>query len=167
MRDMFRLAGQTLFYAAAALLTGYLATHPAYQQIPSGHAQIKLSFSHGGERREPCRTLTSEEIARLPRSAKRPNDCSRERVPLRAQMEVDDQLVYDALLEPSGLSRDGPSRVYEKFIIRSGRHKIVVRLRDTARSDGFDYERIVTEELKPMRNLAIDFRPEAGGFIFR
>jgi hypothetical protein len=167
MGELLRYAGQALFYAAAAALSGYLATHPVYEQIPDDHAQIKLSFSHGGERKEACRTLTPQEIAKLPRGEKRPNDCSGERVALRAQVVIDDALLYDAMLEPTGFSRDGPSHAYEKFIIPAGRHEIMVRLRDTRRNEGFDYEQFVTEELKPMQNLAIDFRPEAGGFNFR
>jgi hypothetical protein len=167
MHDLLRYSGQALFYAAAAALTGYLATHPVYEPVAPGHAQIKLSFTHGGERKHPCRRLTPDEIAKLPRGEKRPHDCSRERVALRTQIVIDDRVLYDAVLEPTGLSRDGPARVYEKFIVPAGRRQIVVRLRDSGGSEGFDYERTVSQELKPMQNLAIDFRPEAGGFIFQ
>ena len=37
----------------------------------------------------------------------------------------------------------------------------------TATHEGFDYERRAEVELAPRQNLAIDFRAETGGFIFR
>ena len=167
MSEPLRYLGQAVFYIAAAIFTGFLATHPIYVQVPADQAQIKLSFSHGGARKEPCRALTPEEIAKLPREQKRPNTCSRERIPVRAEITVDGQVLYDATLPPTGLSRDGPSNAYEKFLIRAGSHRIVARLRDTKRTDGFDYESAVTIDLKPLQNLAIDFHPEVGGFVFR
>ena len=53
------------------------------------------------------------------------------------------------------------------FTVPAGRHEIVVRLRDGKQRDTFDYEKRATVELAPMQNLAIDFKADAGGFIFR
>ena len=41
------------------------------------------------------------------------------------------------------------------------------RLRDSARSESFDYEREVEVDLVPGQNFVVDFRAEAGGFIFK
>jgi hypothetical protein len=43
----------------------------------------------------------------------------------------------------------------------------VARLRDSDRSEGFDYERTGVLELAPAQSLAIDFRAEMGGFVLR
>ena len=86
---------------------------------------------------------------------------------MRVQLMLDERTVYDAVLEPTGLSRDGPARAYKKFAVPAGRHVIVARLRDSKRSEGFDYETRRTVELAPLQNLAIDFKADAGGFIFR
>ena len=42
-----------------------------------------------------------------------------------------------------------------------------MRMRDTARPDGFDHEGRNSVELKPDQMLVIDYRPESGEFIFR
>jgi hypothetical protein len=135
--------------------------------VPEGLAQIKMSLSHGAERRTECRRLSPEEIAKLPPSKRRPNTCARERIAIRVQLLTDGEVVYDEELVPTGLSSDGPARMYRKFLVPAGRHRLVARLRDSKRALGFDYESEHTVELAPWQNLAIDFRPEAGGFIFR
>jgi hypothetical protein len=56
--------------------------------------------------------------------------------------------------------------VYHRFPVAAGRHEFVARLRDSRRSDGFDYEGSAVLELVPQQNLAIDFQPDAGGFLF-
>jgi hypothetical protein len=40
-----------------------------------------------------------------------------------------------------------------------------LRLRDTARTEGYDYELDQIIDLRPQQNLAVDFRPEMGGFV--
>lgn len=162
-----RLAGQVVFYVLAAAGTAYLAANPVYHQFPADKAQIKLSFAHGAARMEDCRRLTPKEIAKLPPGQRRPNTCSRERVPVHVQLSVNDETVYEATLEPTGLSRDGPARVYQKFAVPAGRHVIVARLRDSKRKQGFDYETQKSVDLTPWQNLSIDFKADAGGFIFR
>jgi len=167
MRRLSRYAGQLLFFAAAALLTGFFASRPVYQAFPADSALIKLSFSHGAVRKVECHRLTSKEIAALPPNERRPNTCGRERVPQRIQVTVDGKLVYDAELPPTGLAGDGPARAYRKFTVPAGRHKVELRLRDNRALTGFDYETERAVELKPRQNLAIDFKADRGGFIFR
>ena len=72
-----------------------------------------------------------------------------------------------AVLPPTGFAGSGPSRAYQRFAVPPGRHELTARLRDTDRAEGFDYERMAVVELAPAQSLAIDFRAEMGGFIFR
>lgn len=167
MISPLKLAGQAVVLAGAAAFTGYFASDPVYRQFPEGHAQIKLSFAHGAQRKEACRRLTSKEIAKLPPNERRPNTCSRERLPVRIQLALDGQIIHDASLPPTGLSGDGPSRAYVKFAVPAGRHEIVARLRDTDRDQGFDYETRKVVELGTWQSLAIDFKADKGGFSFR
>ncbi len=167
MRDFFRYAGQFVFLVLAMVFIGYFSSQPAYQQFPDGMAQIKMSFAHGGARKIDCRKLTSAEIAKLPANERRPNNCTRERIAVLVQLSLDGELLYDDLLEATGLSKDGPSRTYRKLIVPAGPHTITARLRDTKRTTGFDYETTHEVVLKPFQNLAVDFKADTGGFSFR
>jgi hypothetical protein len=167
MPSAFSFAGQAVVFAAVAAFVGYFAAHPLYHQVPEGDAQIKLALQHGGARVVDCRRRTAEELAKLPTTGRRPNDCSRERVPLAIELSVDGRPIYEDVLPPTGLSRDGASITYRKFLVPAGQHVIEAKLRDTKRSSGFDYEKRVEAELKPWQNLAIDFNAEKGGFLFR
>jgi hypothetical protein len=69
-------------------------------------------------------------------------------------------------LPPTGLAGDGPSRVYRRFAVAAGEHRLRLRLRDTARSDGFDHEHAATVSLRPGQNLVVDFRA-GSGFVIR
>ncbi|NNE21329.1 MAG: hypothetical protein HKN11_01840 [Rhizobiales bacterium] len=167
MRRYLRYTGQFAFFLLIAAFIGYFSNQPVYQQTPDGMAQIKLSFAHGAARKVDCRKLSSKEIARLPANERRPNTCARERIPVHIQLMLDGELLYDAQLQATGLSQDGPARTYRKLIVPAGPHTIVARLRDTKRGSGFDYEAERQVTLKPFQNLAIDFKADSGGFQFR
>ncbi len=167
MTDALRLSGQAIALALLMLFIGVFASWPRLTYFPSDRAQLKLSFAHGAERKDECRRLTSEEIAKLPPNQRRPNTCGRERLPIRVQLVLDEQTIYDAVLEPTGLARDGPARVYQKFAIPAGRHVIIARLRDSRRTDGFDYETRAEIRLEPLQSLAIEFKGDQGTFTFR
>jgi hypothetical protein len=160
-----RFLGQAACYAAVALLLGYFSSAPAYAPIPPDQALIKLSFMHGAQRRGDCRRLSSEELAKLAPNMRKTVECPRERLPVIVELELDNELLYAATLPPTGLSGDGPSRAYQRFVVPPGRHRLVVRMRDTARTEGFDHLREADIELRPGQNLAIDFNPVASDFI--
>ena len=166
MSSLFRYIGQFIAYALFALVVGYFATRPAYTYLDPQQALIKLSFSHAGQHLQECRRLTQEELNRLPPNMRRPMDCPRERVPLLVELELDGEMLYRDELPPSGLSRDGASTAYRKFSVPAGSHRLVARLRDSRRQDGFDYEKAADITLAPQQNFVIDFRPELGGFLF-
>jgi len=149
-----------------ALVTGaaVLSAWPEYRSIPEGSAMLKLSFSHGGARN--CRQMTEAELAKLPPNMRRKEVCERRRLPVLVALKIDGATAFRAELPPSGLSGDGPSRVYKKFVLRAGPHDIAVELRDSARAEGFDYSATRQIELAPGQNFVIDFDPVAGGFVF-
>jgi hypothetical protein len=144
-----------------------LANWPSYRQTPPDTAVVKLSFAHGASRQADCRRRTPEELAKLPPNMRKPLECQRERKPLYVELDMDGQTIFRAALPPSGLSGDGPSRVYQRFVVPAGKHEIAARLRDTARTEGFDYQKTDAVMLAADQNLVIDFHPGAGGFVFR
>ncbi len=165
-----RIAGSAaLLVLTTGLFAGaaWLSAAPDYRQISADAAVVKLSFSHGSDRSAACRKRPPEELAKLPPNLRTPLECPRTRNPVFTELYIDAKLVYSASLPPSGLSSDGPSRVYQRFTVPAGRHSLLARLRDTPRADGFDHSIERTVDLAPGQSLAIDFRPELGGFIIR
>lgn len=158
--------GQIVIYALFGALIGYFSSEPSYNYFPADQTLVKLSFAHGGKRKVPCRKRTREELQKLAPNMRKPMLCSRERLPVYVELTLEGKTIYQASLPPSGLSRDGPSQVYVRLPIPAGRHTLTARLRDTARTTGFDYERTKTLVLKPGHSLAIDFRADIGGFVF-
>jgi hypothetical protein len=150
-------------FAAVATFTDW----PVYRQTPPGTGIVMLSFVHGASRKAECRRLSAEEIAKLPPNMRRVQDCPRSRRPLHVELDVGDRIAYRAALPPTGIAGDGPSRIYQRFVLPAGRYDVAVRMRDTARPDGFDHERTGSITLGPDQMFVIDFRPEGGGFIFR
>ncbi|RTL71413.1 MAG: hypothetical protein EKK41_09860 [Hyphomicrobiales bacterium] len=145
-------------------LIGAFASWPRVHYFPQGDAQIKMSFAHGSQRKSACRKLSSEEIAKLPAKERRPNTCDRERLPIRVQLALDGKTLYDETLQPTGLSRDGPARLYRKFVVQSGSHNLIIRLRDSDRVEGFDHEQSVDVALRPLQNLVVEFKGDEGMF---
>ena len=164
---MMRYFGQAVIYALVALVIGYFSAAPAYTHFPADQALLKLSFSHGAPRRAECRRLSAEELAKLAPNMRRAVECPRVRPPVLVALSIDGKGIFSASLPPSGLSGDGPSRIYRQFAVPPGSHVVRAALRDTARQEGFDYEREAEIVLAAGQSLAIDFRPEDGGFIFR
>ncbi len=167
MRDAFRLLLQILAYAAMAALLGYFATMPPYQYGDPGLATIKLSLSHATDRVKPCVKLTQEEIAELAPNMRHTEACERERLPLIIELDIDGENVVGLVASPSGLWSDGPASVYERFDVPPGRHTVSVRMRDTARTEGWDYEKTQTVNLQLGRYFTVTFKAETGGFNFR
>jgi hypothetical protein len=158
--------GQAAAYALAAALLGYFSVAPAYQHFPSAMAQVKLSFAHGGKPKGECRKLSPEELKALPPNMRQPEICPRERLPVLVELSVDGDVILFESLPPTGLASDGPSRIYRKFTLEPGEHRIRARLRDSNRAEGFDYERDAMIKLSPQEILVIDFKADQGGFLF-
>lgn len=166
---MMALRTAAQFIVIAALFAGVaaLSDWPAYSQTPKNSGVVMLTFVHGADRKGECRRLTPEEIARLPPNMRRVQDCPRGRRPIYVELDVDGRSVFKASLAPTGIAGDGPSRVYQRFVLPAGKHDVAVRMRDTARAEGFDHERRDSVELSADQMLVIDYRPESGSFVFR
>jgi hypothetical protein len=167
MTRALRLAGQFSIIAALFTAVAWLSDRPIYRQIPERSAVMMLTFVHGADRRGECRRLSPEEIARLPPNMRRVQDCPRVRRPIYVELDVDGRNIYRANLPPTGIAGDGPSRVYQRFVLPTGRYDVAVRMRDTARAEGFDHERHETIDFASNQLFVIDYRSESGEFIFR
>ena len=162
-----RLAGQFVIIVALFAGVAWLSDRPVYRQIPENSGIIMLTFVHGADRKGECRRRTPEEIAKLAPNMRQVQDCPRVRRSLYVELDIDGRKIYQADLPPTGIAGDGPSRVYQRFVMPAGKYDVAVRMRDTARTDGFDHERRGTVDFAPSQMFVIDYRPESGEFIFR
>ena len=167
MANGLRILLPVVAYAAFAAATGYLSASPAYNYADLGQATVKLSLSHAAERVKPCVRLTPEQIAALAPNMRQPEKCERERLPLTVELEFDGETVRRIVAQPSGLWSDGPASIYERFEVAPGPHRVVAKLRDSKRTDGWDYVHEEDVTLPPGRYFTITFRAESGGFSFR
>ena len=165
MTELYRWPLRLLVIGVIVVAIGSFADTPSYTNFPADQALIRLSFSHGGGRPD-CHRRTAEELAALPANMRAPMDCPRGRLPVTVELDLDGSPLFSAEIEASGLQGDGPSRVYEGFVVAPGTYEIEARLRDSDRSEGFDYVEAATLSLEPRQNLVIEFESNAGGFVF-
>lgn len=145
--------------------TAALSAWPAWRSMPENTALVRLSFTHSGARE--CRDRSETELAALPANMRGREICERRRSPVQVEMEIDGATVLASALPPSGIAGSGPSRVYERFVLPAGGHHITVRLSDDPAHPGWTHAGETTVDLAPRQSFVIDFRPGAGGFVFR
>lgn len=161
------LLAQILLFGFFALVIGVFSRWPAYQVLAPERAIVKVSFTHHGKPVSECRHLSAAELAKLPPNMRAPVQCPRERSPVVVEVDVDGKMVYRHAAQPSGLSHDGASSVYQRIELSAGMHEFTVRMNDDARQPGFNHTRTSTLTLAPAQILVIDFDAEAGGVTFK
>jgi hypothetical protein len=160
-------AGQALLYGAFALTIAVFSRWPVYHPLPAGQALVKLSFTHAARRIAECRTLSADELARLPPNMRSATRCERERAPVKVEVDIDGAPAFRETAAPSGLSRDGASTIYRRTALPAGTHRIAVRMKDSPGASDFDYRREAQVTLAPMQILVIDFDAEKGGITLQ
>lgn len=163
----FRLIGQFVVIAALFATVASFAAWPAYRATPAGTAVVMLTFVHGADRKAECRRLTPAEITKLPQNMKKTQECPRGRRAIYVELDLNGQTVFAKALPPTGIAGDGPSRVYERFVVPTGEYDVAVRLRDSPRVDGFDHVGRTKVTMSPDQMFVVDFRPTSGEFVFR
>lgn len=166
MIAIVRWAAQAVIYAGMALWLGYFANQPVYTHLAPDLALIKLSVIHSAQRKGECRRRTREELEALAPNMRTPFDCPRERLPIHIEVLLDGSKIYDRTLQPAGLFHGSQTRAYERLPAAAGEHHLLVRMVDSDRTEGYDYEKERTVTLRPGENFVIDFRAEMGGFLF-
>jgi hypothetical protein len=167
MPKPFAIAAQAVLYALFAATIGWFSFNPRYQHLEPEQALLKLSFSHPGQLREECRKRTAEELANLPPNMRQALDCPRERSLVTVELALDGEVVTREVVRPAGVSRDGPSTLYARYVVPAGEHHLAVRINDSVREPGFRHVREEQVQLAPGRILVVDFDPGKGGILFQ
>jgi hypothetical protein len=157
--------GQALIYAGTAAFIAWFSAHPAYTRLGPDQGVLKLSLTHAGQRAEPCHERTPEELAKLPPNMRAKMSCSRARLPVTLELDLDGQTIFRETAAPAGLSKDGTSRFYHRYVVPVGTHRVAVRLRD-GHDPAFNFsaEREVT--IQPGHIMVIDFLNDKAQFLF-
>jgi hypothetical protein len=161
---------QALRFAVLAAIfagVGAFSQWPAYRALPEGVGVLTLSFSHGADRKAGCRKLSAKEIAALPANMRRTELCPRGRPPVFVELDLNGKRLFGGEVGPSGIAGDGPSRVHQQFVLPAGIYEVSVRMRDRPDTAEFDYEARAQIDIGEAAHRVIEFRPEAGGFLFR
>ena len=160
-------AGQMLLYALFAAVIGVFSQWPVYHHLPTDQALIKVSFTHTGKPVADCQKQSDAELAKLPPNMRAPMKCPRERSPVTVEVDIGGAPALRRTAEPSGLSRDGASALYQRLVVPVGEQRIAVRLNDDARQAGFTHQREATVRLAPAQVLVIDFDATRGGITLQ
>lgn len=150
-------AGQIVFYVLVVAMVGYFSDSPSWQLVSPDEGAIKLVVRHSGKLLGECRQLNNEELADLAPNMRNVQTCPREKSPLFVQMSIDDDIVYENTIEPSGLHDDGILALYEEFVHKAGSVDLQVRVRDDIRKESFSHTLDRTIELDPLRAILIEF----------
>ena len=162
---MIRYLSQAIAYSLFVAVVAVFSIWPEYRLLEEQQAIVSLTFSHAPERIEECRRLTQEELNELPPNMRKPDDCPRERHPLRIEMRIENAIVFSETLLPSGLWRDGKSNVYQRNKIDAGDHALFIGMNDSGSDEGFDYEHQSTITILPGQNLVIRFDDSQKAFV--
>ncbi len=154
-------------YALFAIVVGWLSVWPRVQLIDQGQAMVSVSFSHAGQRIRECRKLSQEELNKLAPNMRKPDDCPRERLPVRVLFKSDGKPLYEAVIQPSGLWKDGQSSVYRRLLLAAGTQRLFIGMIDSNSSAGFDYSLEQEVDLAPGQHLVVNFDGVRQKFVFR
>jgi hypothetical protein len=158
LRYLLQAFNYTLFMG----IVWYFASAPSISLIGENEARLTIAFAHAGQLREPCRMLSQEELNQLAPNMRKLDDCPRERSPVTIEAELDGESIYHAVLQPPGLFDDGGVDVFHSARIRAGDHRLVLRMNDSVRIDGFNHEFNQDVTIEPARILLIGFDARRG-----
>ena len=165
--DATSLIGQLVLYSVLAAVLVVFANWPVYHQLGPDQALIKLSIVHEPQFVQACRQRTPEELAKLPPNMRAPMDCPRGRSDIRIQLEMDGKPLFETVMHPTGLSRDGVSTVYRRFEVKAGTYRLAARMNDNLVKPDFNHVKEAEVTLRPGQVLVVDFNPDKGGLFFQ
>lgn len=152
-----KLLGEIIAYTLFAAFIALLSVWPPYELAGPQQAFISLSLIHAGDRVGDCRALTQEELNALPPNMRKPNDCPRERHPVRVELRSGGDVLFEITAAPTGLWSDGKSIIYRRLIVHAGEHELFVGMSNGGENDEFDYTINRVIDIVPGRNVSIRF----------
>jgi hypothetical protein len=94
--------------------------------VPTDSALVRLAWRTIGERVRHCRTLTPEELQKIPSHMRRTEECRDVALPYRLTVEIGERQVGDRLVHAAGARQDRPLYVFQEFPIAPGEHHLTI-----------------------------------------
>ena len=160
-----RYSLQAVNYTIFMALIWYFSTAPSVRVIEDDEAMITVAFAHAGETRGECRTLSQEELMKLPPNMRKLDDCPRERSPIIIEAMLDGKLVFNKTMLPPGIYNDGSVNIYYNSKVPVGTHRFEIKMDDSVRKEGFDYKLEHDINIEPQQILLVEFEPLTGFVI--
>ena len=145
---------------AAGLFIAFIARFsnwPNTNLRASDQAVISLTFSQAGELLQECRQLTQEELDKLPANMRKTEECQRERKAVEVVFKLDDKIIYEENLPPTGIWSDGAVTVYQRIKVPMGQHRLFIGMRNSGKTQGYDYQLESQLDLNAGQHLVIEF----------
>ena len=161
LRYILQAFNYTIFMA----LIWYFATSPSVRVIEEDQAMVTVAFAHAGETREACRTLSQEELMKLPPNMRKLDDCPRERSPIIIEATLDGEVIYSKTYLPPGIFNDGSINLYYNSKVPAGKHMFEIKMDDSVREEGFNYTLEQEITINPQQILLVEFTPLTGFVI--
>jgi len=159
MDKAIRYLGQAVLYAAFFLPLVYISHSPNYRNMEEGVAVLKVAIRHPGVTIGECTSVASAGHGMRPSSMTQAIEiCPRERSPLQLQLTLDGQVLYRAIVAPSGLHNDGISSMYRRFEIPAGSHRLKIQMNDDVKVDGFNWQMERDIDLQPAQVMVASFK---------
>lgn len=167
MPRVLRYPLQVVNYSVFMLLVWYFSAAPSYTQLAPDQAVVTVAFAHAGKRREECRELSREELAKLPPNMRAPMDCPRERSPVTVELLLDGELLIEEVVQPPGIYNDLGIDVYRSIKVPVGEHMLAVRMNDNVRVEGPTFTHEEKVNLEPAQLLVVNFNSDTGRFFLQ
>ncbi len=164
MTSVLRILLQIVNYTVFMGLVWYFSINPPFIHIEDGQAMITLAISHAGQRREECRKIPQEELAKLPPNMRKPMDCPRERSPITVELTLDGKAVISDSVEPPGLYKDQSIDIFQSIKVPTGKHLLSIKMNDSVRVEGSTFTHQQDIDLQPAQLLVIQFDSAGGKF---
>lgn len=164
--SVLRYLLQAFNYAIFMGFIGYFSTSPSIRLIEANEAMITIAFAHAGQLREPCRTLSQEELMKLPPNMRKLDDCPRERSPVIIEAKLDGKTIYSKTMQPPGIFNDGGVDVFYNSKIPAGKHRFEIKMDDSVREQGFNRHFEQDIDINPQQIMLVSF-DSLKGFVFK
>ncbi len=123
----------------ATLAVGGLSQVP-YEHEPAAHSVIRLAWRIRGAVATECRTLTAEELEKVPVHMRRAEECERRPVSYTLRVAVDGETVVEERVRAAGARADRPLYVFRDLAVSPGNRQLAISfIREAeleARSEG-------------------------------